>query len=1574
MQTEVQMDRQLENQSGNQPGNRLELLEQLRHSVAGWPKPDQLQQRMADLALLRTTLEEIVQDHLDYGEMPVFASKSGPLVTLSPSAQKPGQLQATRYNNTGAMGDSHYADISQAITGEMLMHMPLLVGDEAAERMQQVVEAEAAYQEQRRQREQALEHMLAPQPAQDEPQEPELQEGEAAVAPEEAFLAVHNLSQENILFASRMGGLASPSIGIVTTQRGHISGFGAITLIGSPLLGLPQEQPVFSGDAYTMRYPEPVWKKASEAAASKVLKDIGDVARLFEESSLVSSSWNLMRYRPDGRELMRIWSRSQAIQHLFLAEKGIATSPVMRPINLLEPLTRAQLLELQPLVNELELLVASMGYEVAIRSAHGQPAYDLLAQQLHDMTEAATGHGWQLDARVFADLVQGCAFEDMMMVDRWETHQAIDAKLKPHELEFSQWLHEKMDDIFQPPRVLVGRKLKPYTLENVVEAMTRRDTRGKDDSTGFSSGRLIAEISEKFTSRQAMWQQRERIANLDHLEKNGRTYNALLTRFQTLAVKASTAYLPGGGDADGNPFIDIVDSHDNALRALARWIIAGDETLTSLRRFMARHNFNPLHLDESVLAAAIEARDATMRANVGYFESKPQRAVRLSEFVGALVPENVSQMALDILRDHHLEVRQYPVGINEMALMEQIRAFAQDLHEQGREVLFSKSIMQMTGLDARLQQKEGEAQAAALAAELQRAEDPPRDSDEVRDMLLERFGSLFNHMEAAGLVRICDSEQEALDWMQSDRDGDLPGNRKTSPIVGSGALDGTQVQGLHDARTGRSYLIAPHIRRHSVSAVFLHEVGVHAMRRKPTAPALFHQALELVRNEQGEFMDRVRARLALDGLSLHGLDPHSSAGSAPYPALHSPVLAEECAAYIVEEYEASRFIAPRGVNAWMQRLVQDTTSRVRAWLHDKGLLRTSSLRPADMHAIACANVRRMAGEARNKAQDYKAQVNKAQENQREGVQGHAGDGAAPAMASRTPGQGGAGGAGSKGTLPGFSQWFGDSKVRDAARRPLRMYHGTSEDFTRFHIGDRPASFTDNPAVAAEYLDRQGQGVGQIMPVYLQIDKPFRLNARKANWDAIPLAYLPQEMQDRIRAMDAATPADCNRLIDAVSLDHDSILQQEGNKSMMRRIRRSRTAEGRVPVTSIEVIARAAREMGYTGVMARDLIDGFYTGTDARSQTPPSMISMVFEPGQVKSAIGNDGSYDRSSPDILHSVDAVADEVDAAKRRIRLEEARAEAARAMQLRAESIPAFRQWFCNSQLVDADGRPLVLYRGEGNCLGRGANFTQFDRNLTGENAFFFSFSYDVAQSYAYSRNHPPTHQREPRAFFLQADRLLDARTSEGIAFIRRWARAWDEEGWIDRQTGEEVDPVDLVMEGRLFDYEGNWSGERWKDLQASIEIEGYDAALLPDLHGADGVIDSIIVFRPEQIKSATDNNGQYSREDPDILRSVASAHRMVLDHYLQAQSLDRWHAMEQGCPGGRITEMRIDTGNGARTCFLASMQDGGVEMVSGQVLDERLEVQLRAQQDQSGEGQGAQEQVTQEQVRDWSSHPRN
>lgn len=187
--------------------------------------------------------------------------------------------------------------------------------------------------------------------------------------------------------------------------------------------------------------------------------------------------------------------------------------------------------------------------------------------------------------------------------------------------------------------------------------------------------------------------------------------------------------------------------------------------------------------------------------------------------------------------------------------------------------------------------------------------------------------------------------------------------------------------------------------------------------------------------------------------------------------------------------------------------------------------------------------------------------------------------------------------------PEFKNWFGDSKVVDAEGKPLVVYHGTGADFTEFGTQGHGkttgtgAFFTSDPDIANTYApSRDG---AKVMPTYLSIKKPFVVDAYGASWNSIT-----------DEAFVEYTDGTQDSLFDLLGLNYET--------------------DGEV---STDDIAAYARRKGYDGVVIRSVKDrGPNSDSTFRREGD---VYVAFNPEQVKSAIGNRGTFDPNDPNILN---------------------------------------------------------------------------------------------------------------------------------------------------------------------------------------------------------------------------------------------------------------------------------------------------------------------------------------------------
>ena len=182
------------------------------------------------------------------------------------------------------------------------------------------------------------------------------------------------------------------------------------------------------------------------------------------------------------------------------------------------------------------------------------------------------------------------------------------------------------------------------------------------------------------------------------------------------------------------------------------------------------------------------------------------------------------------------------------------------------------------------------------------------------------------------------------------------------------------------------------------------------------------------------------------------------------------------------------------------------------------------------------------------------------------------------------------------------------------------------------------------------------------------------------------------------------------------------------------------------------------------------------------------------------------------------------------------------------RAESVDseAFREWFRDSEVVDEDGNPVVVFH------STNAEFTAFDKDKIGRVT-----SRNAANGYLEATAYTgfwfntkdltgKTYMQRVVPAYLSAQRLYEAGTLDGLA-----------NAIFDNYTnqGYEYDTEDPTSEQ---------AAEAGIEFRRALESWGYDGIVLYDEEYGGT---SYVVFEPEQIKSATDNVGTYDPENPDI-----------------------------------------------------------------------------------------------------------
>lgn len=168
------------------------------------------------------------------------------------------------------------------------------------------------------------------------------------------------------------------------------------------------------------------------------------------------------------------------------------------------------------------------------------------------------------------------------------------------------------------------------------------------------------------------------------------------------------------------------------------------------------------------------------------------------------------------------------------------------------------------------------------------------------------------------------------------------------------------------------------------------------------------------------------------------------------------------------------------------------------------------------------------------------------------------------------------------------------------------------------------------------------------------------------------------------------------------------------------------------------------------------------------------------------------------------------------------------------------AFKKWFGDSKVVDADGKPLVVYH------GTAKDFDSFDNKKTGANdlglwgrGHYFAASAETASSYALRQG--------------DGARVIPAYVSIKNPMVLRTGSD------LLTRMPDGTNTRDLIGQ--------NLDGAKIK----VIALEGGHDGVIQIK--PDGSVGDVVAFSPTQIKSATGNSGAFDPANPSILNQQAS-----------------------------------------------------------------------------------------------------
>ncbi len=501
--------------------------------------------------------------------------------------------------------------------------------------------------------------------------------------------AFHNLSAENLIAADRLGGMPMPSLGVTRSDMPAVDGFGEITMIAGPDIVDPTKTPVFNADAYTQRFPRAEYKKARSAVAQKVVNSFRPYDEKFDDRTR-DSLWDYSVNRPDPERIVSDLVRSNAAKAKFLKDTlGLDVEPIMGAATV-----DLHFVKEKPFQDFLKKHNGKLpqGYD-----QRDEPIWAEMTKAVSDSIDAqaarmSSEYGKDISASWKKSLIDQdgkFAFGRMIALERSirnigksivvrsATEERLNQLLKGSESQFKTWVDETVMSMFGEPLVRVGRKLVPYTLENVVQNMKNQGMQASEKTLTFSEGKARAVAASRITSTQEI-RNRSTWSMASQAE-----VNAAREQAKQLTEKYRMAVLDNYNGKNWRGQVDTWNALDASMRALAAAYKRGN-TKAALRAALRKEDFSNVS-DDTLLLGNLAAK-ALMESPVPYFEAKPQRAVAIGEFIGAVVPEKADPKVFAILDKHGVPYRTYGESTKRNEILQKFRS---ELTAQGREAQFS---------------------------------------------------------------------------------------------------------------------------------------------------------------------------------------------------------------------------------------------------------------------------------------------------------------------------------------------------------------------------------------------------------------------------------------------------------------------------------------------------------------------------------------------------------------------------------------------------------------------------------------------------------------------------------------------------------------------------------------------------------------------------------------------------------------------------------------------------------------------------------------------------------------------
>ena len=463
---------------------------------------------------------------------------------------------------------------------------------------------------------------------------------------EKTLAGVHNITEEKLRKALKLGGFANPSLAVIDTNKSGHDNFGEISFIAPSAL-LDKRTGNTAGtwitDAYTQRYPS-VEREMSEKGYRKFEDWVdsldypsGAKAEIERQAKDALSdnnapAWELMYLKEKGIDIKEYDSRidyrwKEIISDHPTAEDILNSMKTNPELN--EKVTSlAKHAIIHPTWEKVSLEVRRKMYkETGVKASPINPQVRKQTKEIFERDYAPTllnkdGSPRKKDVKkVVEDIVK--EHNDTKKYDFYLSKVKASNYVNKNGLydDYIRWQENKLDEFGTKNRIFRGytrdgsRKYVPETLENVSKVM-REEADGQTNGSEYTSfGSFIAKLASRVDSTDEMRANKDKLSSNKDKEEFYEKWNEVYYELAKFLYN--------------DVFYGEQRLHDIVLQADPKKYAKKEYGITLTPTFMKK-------LDALKNAVQTELKSA-------YFETKYNRPLRLNEFAAAVVPDNLGE-------------------------------------------------------------------------------------------------------------------------------------------------------------------------------------------------------------------------------------------------------------------------------------------------------------------------------------------------------------------------------------------------------------------------------------------------------------------------------------------------------------------------------------------------------------------------------------------------------------------------------------------------------------------------------------------------------------------------------------------------------------------------------------------------------------------------------------------------------------------------------------------------------------------------------------------------------------------